>query len=116
MLLASHFKLHNLLLIVDRNFSITLDKTEDVMKLENLQKKIQAFGFETSIVDGHNYSKILSKLRKFKFKKSRKPTCIICKTKKGKGSGFLEFDLKFHHSVPNELEYKNILHDLEVTK
>jgi transketolase len=116
MLLASHFKLHNLLLIVDRNFSITLDKTEDVMKLENLQKKIQAFGFETSIIDGHNYSKILSKLKKFKFKKSGKPTCIICKTKKGKGSIILESDLKFHHNVPSEVEYRNILRDLGATK
>jgi transketolase len=101
---------------VDRNFSITLDKTEDVMKLENLQKKIQAFGFETSIIDGHNYSKILSKLKKFKIKKSGKPTCIICKTKKGKGSITLESDLKFHHSVPSEVEYKNILHDLGAEK
>jgi transketolase len=116
MLLASHFKLHNLLLIVDRNFSITLDRTENVIKLEKLQRKIQAFGFETSTIDGHNYSKILKKLKRFKEKKIGKPTCIICKTQKGKGSITLESNLKFHHNVPNETEYKNIIRELETTK
>ena len=112
MLLASHFKLYNLLLVVDRNFSITLDNTENIMKLENLKKKIKAFGFDTSIIDGHNYLKIIKELKKFKLKKKGNPTCIICKTKKGKGSITLESDLKFHHSIPSEFEYKNILNDL----
>jgi transketolase len=112
MLLASHFKLYNLLLVVDRNFSITLDNTENIMKLENLKKKIKAFGFDTSIIDGHNYLKIIKELKKFKLKKKGNPTFIICKTKKGKGSITLESDLKFHHSFPSKFEYKNILNDL----
>lgn len=112
MILSSQFKLHNLLLIVDRNFSMTLDKTEDVMKLENLSNKIKAFGFETCTVNGHNYSSILNKLKKFKDRKKGSPMCIICKTKKGKGSSVLESDLKFHHTVPNKIEYENILKDL----
>ena len=59
MLLSSQFKLGNLAVIVDRNFSITLDKTESIMKLENLKKKFLSFGFKTYVVDGHNYSKLL---------------------------------------------------------
>jgi transketolase len=114
MLVASHFKLRNLLVLVDRNFSITLDKTESIMKLENLKKKFIAFGFKTIVVDGHNYLKLLTQLQKFKMEKSEKPTCIICKTKKGKGSIVLESDLKFHHNVPNKIEYKNILKNLGV--
>jgi len=114
MLLASHFKLHNLLVVVDRNFSITLDKTEKIMKLENLKKKMIAFGFKTIVVDGHNYSKLLAQLQKFKMEKSKKPTCIICKTIKGKGSKVLESDLKFHHNVPSQTEYKTILKNLGV--
>jgi transketolase len=114
MLVASHFKLRNLLVLVDRNFSITLDKTESIMKLENLKKKFMAFGFKTIVVDGHNYLKLLTQLQKFKIEKSEKPTCIICKTKKGKGSIVLESDLKFHHNVPNKIEYKNILKNLGV--
>ena len=112
MLLASHFKLHNLLLIVDRNFSITLDKTEDVMKLESLKKKIKSFGFDTFVIDGHNFVSILNRLKKFKEKKNGKPTCIICETKKGKGSSILESNLKFHHSIPNDIEYKAIINHL----
>jgi transketolase len=114
MLVASHFKLRNLLVLVDRNFSITLDKTESIMKLENLKKKFIAFGFKTIVIDGHNYLKLLTQLQKFKIEKLEKPTCIICKTKKGKGSIVLESDLKFHHNVPNKIEYKNILKNLGV--
>jgi transketolase len=114
MLLASHFKLHNLLVVVDRNFSITLDRTEKIMKLENLKKKMVAFGFATIVIDGHDYSKLLAQLRKFKIKKSKKPTCIICKTIKGKGSKVLESDLKFHHNVPSQTEYETILKNLGV--
>ena len=114
MILASHFKLQNLLVIVDRNFSITLDKTETIMKLENLKKKFIAFGFKTTVVDGHNYAKLLTNLKKFKIQKSKKPMCIICKTKKGKGSKVLESDLKFHHNVPNQIEYEAILKNLRV--
>ena len=113
MLLASNFKMHNLLVIVDRNYSITLNKTEDVMKLENLKSKFESFGFETMTVDGHNHNEILKKFKKFKSKKNGKPTCIICKTKKGKGSKVLESDLKFHHGVPTDAEYNSILMNLE---
>lgn len=112
MILAANYKLYNLLLIVDRNFAMTLDRTEDVMKLENLQKKIKSFGFETSIIDGHDYSTILKKFKKFKKKKKGPPMCIIARTKKGKGSSVMELDLKFHHGVPNQTEYENILKDL----
>ena len=112
MMSASHYDLKNLLVIVDRNYSITLDKTENVIKLENLKKKIQAFGFNTDVVDGHDYKKIIQNLKKFKKKKNDKPSCIICKTVKGRGSRVLEGNLKFHHSVPNEKEYIKILSDL----
>ncbi len=112
MILAANYKLYNLLLIVDRNFAMTLDRTEDVMKLENLEKKIKSFGFETATIDGHNYSTILKKLKKFKSKKSGPPMCIIAKTKKGKRSSIMESDLKFHHGVPSPAEYENILKDL----
>ena len=112
MMLAANYKLYNLLLIVDRNFAMTLDRTEDVMKLESLQKKIKSFGFDTTTIDGHNYSTILKKLEKFNKKKKGTPMCIIAVTKKGKGSSIMESNLKFHHGVPNQTEYENILKDL----
>lgn len=112
MLLCSNFKLSNLLLIVDRNYSITLNKTEDVMKLENLKNKISSFGFDTFVIDGHNYSQIYKNLKKFHNKKSEKPTCLICETVKGKGSKILENNLKFHHTVPNKIEYLKIINEL----
>ena len=116
MILASHFKLHNLLVIVDRNFSITLDKTENIMKLESLKNKFKSFGFDTSVINGHNFKHIIESLNKFKIKKNGRPTCLICKTKKGKGSNLLESNLKFHHAVPNEEEYKIAIKQLMNTK
>jgi transketolase len=112
MLACSNYKLSNLLLIVDRNYSITLDRTENVMKLDNLKKKIQAFGFQVFVLDGHNYYNLISKLKFFKNKKNSKPTCLICETKKGKGSFLLESDLKFHHGIPTHDEYNVILKEL----
>lgn len=112
MLLSSQYKLGNLAVIVDRNFSITLDKTESIMKLENLKKKFLSFGFKTHVVDGHNYSKLLNYLVKFKKNISKKPVCLICKTVKGKGSKLLENNLKFHHAVPSVSEYSEILKHL----
>ena len=110
---AAHFELNNLIVLVDRNNSITLDKTENVIKLENLKNKFKSFGFETFITDGHDHKKIIKHLLSFKKKKNKKPTCIICKTKKGNGSRILENDLKFHHSVPNENEYHKIYSELK---
>ena len=112
MMAASHYNLKNLLIIVDRNYSITLDKTENVIKLENLKNKIKAFGFNTDVIDGHDYRKIIQNLKKFKKRKNNKPSCIICNTVKGRGSRVLESDLKFHHAVPNEKEYIKIINDL----
>ena len=111
--MASHYDLNNLLVLIDRNNSLTLDKTENVIKLESLVNKITSFGFNVDQVDGHNYQKILNSLIKFKKNKSKKPTCIICNTIKGKGAKYIENNLKFHHAVPSASEYKKILSDLE---
>lgn len=113
MMMASHYDLNNLLVLIDRNNSLTLDKTENVIKLESLVNKITSFGFNVDQVDGHNYQKILNSLIKFKKNKSKKPTCIIYNTIKGKGAKYIENNLKFHHSVPSASEYKKILSDLE---
>ena len=57
MMSASHYDLKDLLVIVDRNYSITLDKT-NMIKLENQRKK-SGVGFNTDVVDGHDYKKII---------------------------------------------------------
>ena len=112
MMMASHYDLKNLIILVDRNFSLTLDKTENVIKLGNLKHKMVSFGLNTYTADGHNYKEILKTFRKILTSKNKKPSCIIFNTIKGKGAAYIEDNLKFHHAVPNDAEYKIILNQL----
>lgn len=108
-MMAASYNLKNLLVIVDRNKLITLDKTENLIKLENLKKKFKAFNFNTSVINGHNFEEIKKKLLVFKKTKNNKPSCIIANTTKGKGIKFMENNKEFHHKIPNKLEYQKAL-------
>ena len=106
LLFASHYKLNNLVIIIDRNSQIVMDHTEDCIKLNPLEEKIKSFGFKTITINGHSYkelTKTFDKIKKIKFKK---PLVIIAKTIKGKGVSFMESNVKWHHAIPNENEYK----------
>lgn len=109
LMMAASYNLKNLLVIVDRNKLITLDKTENLIKLENLKKKFKAFNFNTSVINGHNFEEIKKKLLVFKKTKNNKPSCIIANTTKGKGIKFMENNKEFHHKIPNKLEYQKAL-------
>jgi len=92
---ASHYKLDNLVGIVDRN-KIQIDGfTEKIMSLEPYKAKWQAFGWEVKEIDGHDFSEIISILKKVPFK-SGKPSLIISNTVKGKGISFMENNPEWH--------------------
>ncbi len=105
LMLAASYKLNNLVVIVDRNNLITLDRTENLVKLESLKKKFQAFNFITKQINGHNFNEIIGALGKFKSNK-KKPLCIIANTIKGKGINFMENKSEYHHKIPSSEEYK----------
>lgn len=87
---ASHFRLDNLLVIVDRNWFQSNDRgTETVMQLEPLHERFAAFGCAVRRVDGHDISALLSALAPLPAAVG-KPTVIIADTVKGKGVSFLE--------------------------
>jgi transketolase len=92
---ASHYKLDNLIGIVDRNRLQTDGFTEDIIALEPYKSKWQAFGWEVREIDGHNMSKIVSTLKITPFK-SGKPSLIIANTVKGKGISFMENNPEWH--------------------
>lgn len=112
-LMAGSYKMNNLLIIVDRNKFLTLDATEDIMKLESLKKKFEAFKFKTIEVDGHNTKDLVSAYKKFKNNKKKMPTCIIANTLKAKGIYSMQNKVKYHHHVPNHEEYCAALKDLQ---
>ncbi len=101
MMCASHYKLDNLTAIVDRN-NLQIDgPTKEVMSLEPLLSKWQAFGWHTLEIDGHNMSQILSSLDEVE-KIKGKPTVIIARTVKGKGVSFTENQVGYHGVAPKD--------------
>jgi len=98
---ASHYKLDNLVAIVDRNRLQIDGPTKEVMCLEDLNTKWKAFGWNTLEIDGHDMSQILSALEAAQ-KIKDKPTVIIAHTIKGKGVSFAENQVGYHGIAPKD--------------
>lgn len=106
---ASHFKLDNLVLIIDKNNLQYDGNTQDVMSMNSLEAKFNSFGFETVSIDGHNCLQIINAVNK----KSTKPIAIIANTIKGKGVSFIEGDYKWHNHRLTQEQYEIALQELE---
>lgn len=90
-----HHNLKNVVLLVDRNRLQGYGRTEDVMKLDPLDKKFEAFGFNVLIADGHDFTSLEN--AKQAAEKSKIPTAIICDTTKGRGWKLYENMLDSHY-------------------
>jgi transketolase len=101
MMCASHYKLANLTAIVDKNDLQIDGPTKEVMCLEPLLAKWQAFGWHTIEIDGHNMSQILKALNEAEKVKGQ-PTVIIAHTLKGKGVSFAEGVVAYHGIAPKD--------------
>ena len=109
---ASHHKLDNLTVLLDRNMLQIDGCTEDIVALESIRERWKAFGWHVIEIDGHNMSQILEALHKADEYKG-KPTMIIMNTIKGKGVSFMENNVDFHGKAPNDEEYKIAMKELE---
>lgn len=110
-MLAGKYRLSNLTAIVDRN-NIQIDgMTEDVMPLESLRAKWQAFNWHVIEVDGHNIEAFVDAVQEAKAI-YEKPTVIIAHTIPGKGIHEIEFDYKWHGIPPKPAEAKIFLSEL----
>lgn len=115
LMLAGKNRLHNLTVILDRN-NIQIDgNTEDIMPLEPLRAKYEAFNFHVIEIDGHNYREIIDACNEAKAI-FEKPTLIIAHTIPGKGVHFMEGDYKWHGNPPNKEQAKEALHDLRTLR
>lgn len=112
-LFANHFKLSNLVIIIDHNKMQSLGKCEDTLQLLDLSKKWKAFGWETIEIDGHNHEQIKSALL---YKSTNKPVCIVANTTKGKGISFMENNIQWHYKAPQGKDYVNAIKELEESK
>lgn len=110
-MLAGKEKLHNLIAVVDRN-NIQIDGfTEDVMPLEPLAQKWEAFGWHVLEIDGHNMEAINNAVNEGKAI-FEKPTVIIAHTIPGKGVDAFQRDYKWHGNPPNKDQGANALAEL----
>ena len=99
---AAHYKLGNLVGIVDRN-GLSLDGfTEDVMTLEPLLQKWEAFGWRAQEIDGHDMGALLDAFANLPPTSDTQPTIIIARTVKGKGVSFMEKTVDWHYGNLDE--------------
>jgi transketolase len=105
---AGKYKLSQLIAFIDRN-NIQIDgNTEDVMPLEDLKGKWEAFGWHVLEIDGHNMESIIDAASQGRAITNR-PTVVIAHTIPGKGVDFMEYDYKWHGVAPNSDQAKEAL-------
>ena len=108
---AGKNKLSNLTGLIDRN-NIQIDgMTEDIMPLEPLRDKYEAFGWHVLEIDGHNFEEIVGAVEEAKAI-YEKPTVIILHNIPGKGVKEIEFDYKWHGTAPNKEQAAKFLSEL----
>lgn len=107
---ANAKQLNNLVIIIDKN-NLQIDgAVNEVKTLEPLDKKLEAFGFETYEIDGHNFNQIEETL--IKAKNSDNLVAIIANTIKGKGVSFMENEAGWHGKAPKDDELNKALEEL----
>jgi transketolase len=106
---AAHYGLDDLTAIVDRNRLQQGARTEETKELEPLADKWEAFGFETRVIDGHDYRQLLDALEPGA---SGQPVAVIANTIKGKGISFMEDRVEWHHKVPSTDQVETALQEL----
>ena len=109
---SAHYKLDNLVAIVDYN-NLQIDgKVSDVMDVAPVGEKFKAFKWNVIEIDGHNYEEIINALDTARTVK-RQPTVIVANTVKGKGVSFMENNAGFHGAAPNDEECEQAMKELQ---
>ena len=103
LMLAAKEKLQNLTVIIDRNNIQIEGNTGDIMPLEPLKEKLEAFNWHTQVIDGHNFKEIVGAIGEAQAVSNR-PSVIIANTIPGKGVSFMERNFHWHGKAPNKEE------------
>ena len=109
LMFSRSYNLYNLTIIVDSNGWQATGRTKEILNKTELSRKFLSFGLDTFSIDGHNFHE-LNKVLKIKSKYTK---AIIAKTVKGKGVSFMEDDNNWHYRIPNEIEVKQSLDEID---
>lgn len=113
LLFIKHYNFYNIKIILDRNELIILGKTEDCLKLNPIKNKLEGFGFKTQQIDGHNYSQIMSGLKKLKLSNDNR--VLICNTVKGNSVSFMENKRDSHYwQKLTKMKKEKLLKELKI--
>ena len=110
-LIANHYNLDNLCVIIDRNRIQSLTFTEETIALEPFSNKWEAFNWNVKEVDGHNYLELATVINQ----QTIKPKCIIANTTKGKGVDFMENLNLWHYKHPDAEQLEVALKQIDRT-
>lgn len=115
-LFANHFRLNNLIAIVDYNHLQSLDTCEQTLSLEDFAAKWAAFGWNVRSVNGHDHQELKNAINA-PCEKADRPLVILAHTVKGKGISFMENDVLWHYRFPHEgWEYDCAVSELHSAK
>ncbi len=113
LLAGGHYKLENLVVILDRNGYENDGSTESIMGIEPIADKFRAFRYHTLEIDGHDFRQILAALASARATTSG-PTAIVARTVAGKGVSFMENTPTYHRRAPSRDEAERALAELGV--
>lgn len=119
-LFSNHFRLNNLVAIVDHNHMQSLDFQENTLEMESFAEKWKAFGWNVIEINGNNHDELKAAFQKVNILrnlKEHKPTVIIANTIKGYGVSFMQNDILWHYRFPHEgWEYDMAVNELHQNK
>lgn len=111
-MMAAHYKLDNLVAILDHNTLQISGRNRDVLSPYPIDKKFEAFGWSVISIDGNSIPELRETFRKMPMEPG-KPTLIIANTVKGKGVSYMEDVKKWHHGVPTDEQYELAMKELD---
>ena len=107
---AAHYKLDNLTVVIDRNYMSVDGRTEELMAQLDMQRKMEAFGWESVTVDGHDIHQLMEALS---HKPEGRPYAVIAQTVKGKGVSFIENNKSWHQAVLSVKQYHEAMEEIQ---
>jgi transketolase len=107
---AGHYKLNNLIAIIDRNRLQSTGSVESIMNVEPLADKFKSFNWDVVDIDGHSVGQIVNALT---YHAKEGPLAVIANTIKGKGISFMEEDNSWHQRAISDEEYLQAMKDLK---
>jgi transketolase len=112
-LFASHHSLRNFVVIVDENGFQAMGRTSEVLRLDSISEKFQAFGFEVLNADGHSTIDLRNALSALLASVDARPKALIARTVKGKGVSFMENDNRWHYTRLDATSYREAVQQLK---